>query len=419
MPNSPVAFRSERTIVNAPELTQQIEPASFAPEDPAVAELQNPTGLTVSDRVASFGSAVVNFGKKKTALALAATLGGGAMAPAVASAGEVVSPPAITSLTTETKVTINGSTQSQEDMSKTTILAFNKQKGMSKSTIVKLRKKNSCYKLPVGKKFVNSGRDANGRIKYFNDTAKAGQNEFCRENGKTRKVNCNNEAFTGKVPSRIVKRLLKGKVILVRSHLNTPVSVTSTSSSKAEARCGSGPFNYALAYGAGSGYASARLTVKSYLSARGRSIITSQRIAAELEANTKSKAQAEVACSDNPTGPGDNSQYPKPETRIFQPEHMNTSGIAQICEEEFHPDSSATIVNRKFDVAVGGGNFVGPITEKFTLDPNTREFCQDYKAPTTPTAPGAGIILKATVFDNRGQSNSSPSNPFPIVDIPK
>lgn len=107
-----------------------------------------------------------------------------------------------------------------------------------------------------------------------------------------------------------------------------------------------------------------------------------------------------------------------PTTQIDNPNHVGTNDVIAVCEIENDPDDLPgvnTIASRVFRIVNGGGNFVSVIYPG--NDP--KEFCQDYRGPSTDTATsGSKVTLSVKVTDKGGLTNESFTAPFPVVTLP-
>lgn len=283
----------------SPEITMQ-EPVLHNPaEFNAIADrYQEVAERSTFDTLRDYGRTAVASAariRKTVAAGLAVAASAGAMASTAEAADTTF---AFTNTETTSTTIINGSKVSDEALAKVRIGAYSRANGLSKKQQRKIvRDGGKCYSRPIGSRFTNSLRKANGKLFFYRDTVKAGQNRFCRtESGKEIKVNCGNPSFTGHTPKKT--HLYKGRVIAIRSWNKGSAKVEARSNSTAEASCQTNG-GFAKAYGNGQGYAYGRISFRNIVSAKGRNIRTEVRGEAEAEAMAKSSASANTQCSKN------------------------------------------------------------------------------------------------------------------------
>lgn len=274
-----------------------------APQDPAAEAVtaNYEAQMGIRERISNLGhnvSEIVARNKRKLVTAgIGAIAAFGATEPASANTQVVYGQPEVT---TTMKYSIQGNTILDSNIDKVTVGVYNDAKGLSRAEQKKIVKEGGkCYKRKVGTIFTNSLVGANGKKFFYKDTVKAGKNKFCKtKNGKEYKVDCENDSYGPKPPTRIQRKLVEGKVIALRSWAKGNVKVEANSEAKVEARCETSPGNYALATGKAHGNAEARLNWRTVVSAKGRNISTKVHGDAAAKAVSESYASAVVVCSE-------------------------------------------------------------------------------------------------------------------------
>jgi hypothetical protein len=280
-----------------------------------------------------------------------------------------------------------------------TVLEYAKAKGLSKE---KQKDSDRCFNIPSGTEFTNSGVGTDGQLFTFEDTAEAGGERACTDNGVTRLVECGNKVWLHHQPQPDIK---EGRVKLVHKFSKVKVALKAKASAAAHAEC---PDGSATADGYGEASAKVRIRLKELVKTKGDSAV---RLYDKVFARAKAKASADayVECNTTPPPPPPPPPENLPPTVVTDnPNHVGKDDEIVFCATA--SDQDGYIVSYNFDANRG---FFVEDSRQDGNDPG--EICETYHAPS---AANQDVTLSVQVADNEGKT-AEDSTTFPIVDIPK